>query len=229
MNRLICLGDSITDCGRLFEHSPLGYGYVCLLEENLNLGQKLWSVENRGVDGFTAGMLLRQVRSRRLLGEEETLGQKDRLVILNQIGINDIALMMNTSRTKEQIRQMMNAFVLSLDELVCTLFEQAAPRRPLIAFIEPFVFSRPAYLRNWAEPAREMSKALNALCAHHGLTFIPCQEILNQAAEDLSFYQLTVDGIHLTTHGHAILANAILNGPAAHFWNRSQIPGSKKE
>ena len=28
MTRLLCLGDSITDCGRLFLNPPLGNGYV---------------------------------------------------------------------------------------------------------------------------------------------------------------------------------------------------------
>ncbi|MDO5362639.1 MAG: hypothetical protein Q4F03_08335 [Eubacteriales bacterium] len=28
MNHLICFGDSITDCGRFFDATPLGNGYV---------------------------------------------------------------------------------------------------------------------------------------------------------------------------------------------------------
>ena len=39
MTRILCLGDSITDCGRLFSADPLGKGYVkqlyCLLHNTV--------------------------------------------------------------------------------------------------------------------------------------------------------------------------------------------------
>lgn len=35
MNRLICFGDSITDCGRFFDAPPLGNGYVKMTAKKL--------------------------------------------------------------------------------------------------------------------------------------------------------------------------------------------------
>ncbi len=37
---LLCLGDSITDCGRIFDLPPLGNGYVRQLANRLNNEEK---------------------------------------------------------------------------------------------------------------------------------------------------------------------------------------------
>ena len=53
MPRLLCLGDSITDCGRLFSADPSGNGYVKILSGLLHNAGYDFSMENRGIDGFT--------------------------------------------------------------------------------------------------------------------------------------------------------------------------------
>ena len=58
MTRISCLGDSITDCGRLFSADPLGKGYVKQLSCLLHNTDHRFSIENRGIDGFTLERLL---------------------------------------------------------------------------------------------------------------------------------------------------------------------------
>ena len=45
---LLCLGDSITDCGRIFDLPPLGNGYVRQLADRLNNEEKNWQVITKG-------------------------------------------------------------------------------------------------------------------------------------------------------------------------------------
>ena len=66
MPRLLCLGDSITDCGRLFSTDPLGNGYVKILSGLLHNAGHDFSVENKGIDGFTLERLLQDRKSTRL-------------------------------------------------------------------------------------------------------------------------------------------------------------------
>ena len=47
MPRLLCLGDSITDCGRLFSADPSGNGYVKILSGLLHNAGYDFSMENR--------------------------------------------------------------------------------------------------------------------------------------------------------------------------------------
>ena len=59
--RMICLGDSITDCGRVFDEASLGDGYVNRLSQRLLEDGFDWDVVNCGMDGFTVSRLLAYV------------------------------------------------------------------------------------------------------------------------------------------------------------------------
>ena len=64
MTRILCLGDSITDCGRLFSADPLGKGYVKQLSCLLHNTDPRFSIENRGIDGFTQQDLMNKFVTR---------------------------------------------------------------------------------------------------------------------------------------------------------------------
>jgi len=55
--QIICLGDSITDCGHLLEDFPLGNGYVQILSDMFNkeVPANIIQIKNYGFDGFTVG------------------------------------------------------------------------------------------------------------------------------------------------------------------------------
>ena len=99
MPRLLCLGDSITDCGRLFSADPSGNGYVKILSGLLHNAGYDFSMENRGIDGFTLERLLQNMDS--------WLEASDPDIVTVLIGINDIGLMMNTRRSSAQQQDLM--------------------------------------------------------------------------------------------------------------------------
>lgn len=103
MTRILCLGDSITDCGRLFSADPLGKGYVKQLSCLLHNTDHRFSIENRGIDGFTLERLLQNT--------DFWLESSDPDIVTVLIGINDVGIMMNTRRSSAQQQDLMNKFV----------------------------------------------------------------------------------------------------------------------
>ena len=126
MTTLLCLGDSITDCGRILQTPPLGNGYVKQLWDQLSPFSPDFQIINKGIDGFTISRLLQNTNSYLALKPE---------IITILIGINDIGLMMNTCRTSALQEQMMNRFSRDYDQLLEQLY---SPHRQII-LMEPFV------------------------------------------------------------------------------------------
>ena len=64
MPRLLCLGDSITDCGRLFSADP-SWKRICeaFSPASFIMPAIDFSMENRGIDGFTLERLLQNMDS----------------------------------------------------------------------------------------------------------------------------------------------------------------------
>lgn len=131
MTRILCLGDSITDCGRLFSADPLGKGYVKQLSCLLHNTDHRFSIENRGIDGFTLERLLQNT--------DFWLESSDPDIVTVLIGINDVGIMMNTRRSSAQQQDLMNKFVTRY-ELLAKKLSCTNSRKRKLYFLEPFVF-----------------------------------------------------------------------------------------
>lgn len=197
MNRLLCLGDSITDCGRLFFQPPLGNGYVQMLSEKLASLGKNWQITNCGVDGFTLSRLLENVDQRYLPL------QPDIITIL--IGINDVALMMNTRRTASQQTEMLRTFLQNYEKLLQLL---QAPGRCLV-LMKPFIFPFPAEFQTWQPHVEAMSEGIAALAERFRLPCLSLQPLFDQSAQKYGLDFVTTDGVHLTMEGQKILTEAL--------------------
>ncbi len=198
MTTLLCLGDSITDCGRILQDPPLGNGYVKQLWDQLSPLSADLQIINKGMDGFTVSRLLQHVDS--------YLALKPHIITI-LIGINDIGLMMNTNRTTAQREQMMQAFARDYDQL---LDELHSPQRQII-LMEPFIFPWPARYRLWIPYVRQMSSLIRKTALMRQLPYILLQDELNQAALRYDPDQITTDGIHLTDAGHQLIAEKLRN------------------
>lgn len=219
---LLCLGDSLTDCGRILSHPPLGNGYVHKVSQKLNQKSNDWKVTNCGVDGYTAGRLLESLR--------HSIIPHNADIISILIGINDIGLMMNTNRTPAQQTNMMEDFLLTYENLAVMLttdlhMESPAetssgqnqnthppvPVRPIprIILMEPFILPWPARYANWIPHIRTMSQGISTLAKKHQYTYIPLHHRLNEEARKYGIPFISEDGVHLTPNGHEILAQEL--------------------
>lgn len=200
MPRLLCLGDSITDCGRLFSTDPLGNGYVKILSGLLcNTGND-FSIENRGIDGFTLERLLQNTDS--------WLKTSDPDIVTILIGINDIGIMMNTRRSVAQQQNLMETFASRYEQLARKLSGTDSRKRNLL-FLEPFVFPWPRCYISWFPLLSQMSDHIRKISQKYDAAFVPLQDDLNQKASLHGMSAITEDGIHLTRQGHRILAEKL--------------------
>lgn len=197
MNRLICFGDSITDCGRFFDAPPLGNGYVKMTAKKLKKHKNDIIVINRGFDGFTVRRVLDNIKSQPIpAGSICTL----------LIGINDIGLMMNTNRTPEQKTEMMKVFADTYEDVIRLVMARADK----LILIEPFLFPCPAELELWISHIYAMSDIIRTLADKYRLSFLSLHSRLNRLASQNGFEAVTVDGIHLTTLGHRVISDELL-------------------
>lgn len=197
MTRMLCLGDSITDCGRFFDNYPLGNGYVRLLSDFIETRRTGVSIINCGVDGFTVERLLANARDNYLLLEPD--------IITILIGINDIGLMMNTGRTPVQQESMMKDFFRKYDNLLEILSSEDRK----IILMEPFIFPWPQEYCRWIPPVKTMSKGIDELARKYHLPYLRLHDHLNEEGRRYGLDFITTDGIHLSEAGHEILARAL--------------------
>lgn len=198
--QIICLGDSITDCGHLLEDFPLGNGYVQILSDMFNkeVPSNIIQIKNYRFDGFTVARILDNIRQHRI-----SLHRSPVVTLL--IGINDIGLMMNTNRTPSQQEQMMKEFTVHYDELLKLLTADARQ----VILMEPFIFPHPEEYQTWIPYVRTMSSNIQQLAKKYKLPFLPLHDILNKEAAEQGFSAITTDGIHLTSSGHRFLAKQL--------------------
>lgn len=194
--QLLCLGDSITDCGHLLEAPPLGNGYVQLLQNILTEKHSPLKVSNGGIDGMTAAHLLQGI-------QQGTIPSKADLITL-LVGINDLSIICGTRRIFCQQQTMMNNFFENYRKLVDIL------NATQIFLLEPFLFTRPAEFLNWFPFLQIMADGISAIAKEKSLTWIPLQKTLLQQAEKMGTSYLSMDGIHLTSYGHQILAEHLI-------------------
>lgn len=194
LKKLVCFGDSITAANRLFSSDSLGEGFVSMLPPLLPDFQ----IINKGFDGFTIARLLQNVKRDCISSQPD--------VVVIQAGINNIGLLMNTNRTADQQTQMMTEYVREYTELL-TKITQDTDAEILLA--EPFIFPHPEEFSGWIPHVKTLSGHIRELADIFGCRFLPLHNLLNQEAGRLGYEAVTSDGIHLTPHGHQILAQRL--------------------
>lgn len=193
MISILCLGDSLTDCGRLYTSSGLGDGYVKLLTDRQKEKNLHWNLKNRGNDGFTILRLLGY------LPQIERDFPADLVTIL--IGINDVAMLM------EQKNRSLSPFFKNYRALLDTI----TPKTKKILLMEPFLFPEPAEFKTWFPLLEEMNAGIRDLAEEYNCRFVPLQSFFLTSARQYGISALTIDGVHLTDRGQMLLTNVLFS------------------
>lgn len=193
MKTLLFLGDSITDCYHTYDTDGLGEGYVRMIAEKAGYGFGKVKVINKGFDGFTISAL------QRLWKRDGMSLQPDFITIL--IGINDIAVMKNTNAD--------SAFALKEFQMnYRTLIQKIKESYDVpILLMEPFIFPHPQEYISWEPEVEAMSLTIKNLAKEYNCAFLSLYKELRLAAQNLSYDEITTDGIHLTRKGHEIISS----------------------
>lgn len=203
MKRILFQGDSITDAGRSREELPesnagLGAGYPNLAAARIfgNNPGSGYNVINRGVSGNRVVDLYARWKI-------DCLNLRpDVLSIL--IGVNDTWHEKARENGVEVERYAM-IYDMLLEWTVKTL-----PNVKLV-LMEPFVLPIGAVTADWIPEINERRKVVRDLAEKYNAVFIPCQQIVDDAAARAGAPELILrDGVHPTLMGHQVLADAWL-------------------
>lgn len=192
LRKLVFIGDSITDCGRLFDRDGLGRGYVYQIAKQLGAGV---SVYNRGHNGFTAFQVEEHL-------EKDCLRFRPTEVSL-LVGINDVSAYLGGAGGYPAAE-----YQKLLSRILSRCRRNGAER---LTVIEPFLFSRPAEYVSWMDTLKEFQVSACLAAAAAEARFLPAAALFREAEKTYSTEKLTTDGIHLTKLGHQILAEAWLS------------------
>lgn len=201
-SRLLFIGDSITDCGRVRPVGEigegLGKGYVSLIAAHLNAAfpEKHIRFTNVGLNGNT-------VRDLKQRWQEDVLDLKPDYVSI-MIGINDVWRQFDRPVIKE-IHVHLDEYRQTLDELVKTTLPTLSGMVILSPFyIEPNA-SEPmrARMDAYGAAAREIAKA-------HGVRFVDTQAAFNAVLAHYHPAELAWDRVHPNLTGHTVIARAFL-------------------
>lgn len=201
--KLLMLGDSITDCGRVrpiaeASGDALGTGYVSLINACLTATspQARIRIVNMGVSGNT-------VRDLAARWSSDVVGlNPDWLSIL--IGINDVWRQFDTRLQIEEH--------ISLDEYARTLETLIRPTRPQL---KGLVLMTPYFIEpNRADPMRakmdEYAAVVRKLAERYQAILVDTQAAFDSVLAELHPMALAGDRVHPNLTGHMILARAFL-------------------
>jgi len=199
--KILFIGDSITDCGRRGEARPLGNGYVKIFSDILiaNFPERKIEIVNKGISGNTILDLANR-------WEDDVIYQKpDWLSIM--IGINDIHRVINkvefwTEFTPENYRKRYDYILKrTLEKLNCK-----------IILIEPFYITTDRTdnfrgrvfkdLEEYIEIVEEMSKKYET---YH----LKMHRIFQKYLEYFEPETFAPEPVHPNPTGHCIIANEL--------------------
>lgn len=193
MNKIVFLGDSITDAGHCFSENLLGDGYVNLVDKELKMqstGGKTYQIMNRGHDGFTIHGVWRML-------EYDCISMKPDVVSL-LIGCNDAGVVMNTGRSlaEQQFAECYEAVIREIKNHT----------HAKIICMAPFILPHPREYVNWIPVIREIERIERNIAEKYQAGYVPLQDELVKVAEEYGYERITVDGIHLCECGNYVVA-----------------------
>lgn len=202
--KLVMIGDSITDAGRvrpvaegLFD--PLGRGYVNLV--NALLGAVYPHLAIRVVNMGCGGNTVRDLKAR---WQTDVFDLKPDWVSI-MIGINDVWRQFDSPLQPE--------LAVSLAEYTASLRELVARTQPTV---KGLILATPYYIEpNREDPMRatmdRYGDAVRAIARESGALLVDTQAAIDQALATYYPGTLAWDRVHPNQTGHMILARAFLN------------------
>lgn len=202
-SKLLFIGDSITDCGRVRPvgegaDGELGNGYVSLVDGLLTSTTPDTRIRtvNMGISGNT----VRDLKGR---WQSDVLDLKpDWLSIM--IGINDVWRHFD-ARLRPEMQVPHDEYEITLEELV----------HSTVVLVEGLVLMTPFFIEpNREDPMRKMmdqyGDTVRALAAKYDAVLVDTQAAFDEALKSVHPMALAEDRVHPNLAGHFVLARAFL-------------------
>jgi lysophospholipase L1-like esterase len=201
--RMVCIGDSITDCGRRGEFVPFGNGYVKLFRDMLlgNFPERKIEIINKGIGGNTVLDLRRR-------WEDDVIYHKpDWLSVL--IGINDVHRVLSKGPMWEELDPA--KFRMYYDELLKEAKEKVHCK---IVLLEPFYITVSKTDKWRVLVQKELTpyrKVVADMSEKYNTLLIKTQDIFNKHLKYRESETFCNEPVHPNQTGHIVIANALFN------------------
>jgi len=203
IKKIVCFGDSITDCGRRNTERPLGNGYVNIFSE-LNLLHRPeceLTIINKGIGGNTI------IDLQNRLTDDVIRQQPDLVTFL--IGINDLHRRFRDKSVEGFID--INKFEATYDEVLNRL-TAALPQCKLL-FMSPFymsIESSPNSFRHSVlDILPEYINITRQMAQKYDATYIDLQEKFMTILKYREADELCQEPVHPAHAGHLLIADAL--------------------
>lgn len=189
--RLLFIGDSITDSGRLIidDGLSLGNGYVRLIFDWFRKNGVDVDVINKGNRGFTTFNLKNN-------WQEDCIKYNPDIVTI-LVGINEILSMIYGGK---QISD--KEYEQNLEWLIQETLGNTDAR---IILMDTFIFNEPVELMTWREYVDRQIRIIRNLAMKYETGYINLDGIFARFVNRYGTKRFTQDGIHLTRNGHKIV------------------------
>ena len=204
-SKLLMIGDSVTDCGRL---RPVGEGFGAALGSGYPLyvdgllkavyPERRIRVVNMGISGNTAMDLKKRWRT-----DVEELEPQ---YVSVMIGVNDVWRQFDMPLQPE--------WCVPLDDYAEILDDLTAKTKK---FTKGIILMTPFFIEpNQDEPMRkrmdEYGRAVSEIAKKHGTAFVDTQAAFDGICAHFHSYMMANDRVHPNHAGHTVLTRAFLNG-----------------
>lgn len=199
--KLLFIGDSITDCGRRDGAQPLGNGYVKLFRDLLILREPEKSVTliNKGISGNTVANL------RERWSDDVFYHKPDWLSI--KIGINDLHRTLANSPEAVPPQQ--------FEEEYTAILERTKTEMPncQVLLIMPFYISREASQNDWRYRVLAMLpdylNTVEKLSAQYGTRLVRTHDEFQNLLNYYDVNTFAPEPVHPNMTGHLVIASAV--------------------
>jgi len=202
MKTILFQGDSITDCGRVYDavnyNTPaqLGRGYAALAAARLLLDAPgAYTVINKGISGNRVTDLFARWKI-------DALNLKPDVISI-LIGVNDVW---------HEISRQNGVDAKQFEQVYRMLLEWTREVLPSVKFLimEPFALPSDVVKDNFMPEVKERAAAARKIAGEFNAIFLPLQDKLDAAAKLMPNEYWLYDGVHPAPAGNQLIADAWL-------------------
>ncbi|WP_078551441.1 SGNH/GDSL hydrolase family protein [Bacillus alkalicellulosilyticus] len=196
-DRILFIGDSITDCGRREDPEQVGDGYVRLIRDYYYVisPEANYTVINKGISG-------NRVTDLAARWNEDVIQEQPNWVSIS-IGVNDVWRQID-GYTGEQV--LIDEFTQIYSQLLTAVKEKTKAKLILMepTIIEEDINSKGNQLLvPYVEAVHQLAKDFDAIV-------VPTHQVFKSYLELNTGIQLTTDGVHMTSVGNMLMAQTWL-------------------